>query len=383
MTPWYNAALTRALVAERIDVRLVCPRYHFEPGYFKELGLATQPGPLDVSTRFTIRPAKLRQGLRLAEFAANMSALKIEARLSPPDILHVHQCALLNRGWELELSFLRSCKRAGVTLVHTVHNLLPHDRRSFHAELYAQLYELPDAFICHGTDAADALHKEFNVQTSRIHVVPHGPLFSEGSGVSTEEARRSLGMPQQRLIFMVQGVLAPYKGTTHLLQAWNLLIQRLESVEHPLLVIAGSGESSELKSLIQQIEQLKLSDSVRTDFGYIATNRIPLYFDAANVLVYPYRTITTSGALLTGLNYCKPIIASDLQAFRAYLKHGKNALLVPPDDVTQLTTALEALVCDRRLRDDLASGSLDNISLQMQWAEIASRTAEVYVGART
>ncbi len=378
VTPWYTAALTGALLDEGIGVRLVSPRYHLEPTYFQEQGLDTRPGPFDLSTRIGLRPAGLRQCLRLGEYLANSVILAAQAKLRPPRILHLQQCALLNRGWQTELTFLRWCRKNGVRLLCTIHNLLPHDRRSFHAELYAKLYQIPDMLLCHSPDAAEALEREFRIAPDRIRMVPHGPLFAAGSGKSQAECRTLLGIESGRTMVLAQGVLADYKGIDLLLDAWAGMIERDAGKLPPLLVIAGRGKPAEMQVLRHRVASLRLQQSVRLDLRYLSARELPLYFDASDVLVYPYKAITTSGALLTGLNYCKPIIASDLPPFRPYLVHGLNALRVPPGDTLALASALESFCFNPQLRRQLAKGSRNNRRLQTQWSEIGARTAAIY-----
>ena len=56
-----------------------------------------------------------------------------------------------------------------------------------------------------------------------------------------------------------------------------------------------------------------------------------LYQDA-EILVYPYGEVTTSGALMTGIGYGKAIVATRLPAFEQLLHDGENALLVAYGD---------------------------------------------------
>jgi glycosyltransferase involved in cell wall biosynthesis len=377
MTPWYTAALTKSLLDLGLDIRLVCPRYHLEPEYFQEQDLVTRPGPFDLSAHMRLLPTKARQCFRMAEFMANTASLMADARSAPPDILHVQQCVLLNHGSELELNFLRWCKRRRIRIVHTVHNLLPHEQKCFHEELYRKLYQLPDTFIYHNVETGYALRELFGVKEQCTHPVPHGPLFAADFGMSQAECRQHLGLTSERLVFLAQGVISPYKGMDLLLEGWAKAIQ-LMGEKRAQLVIAGSGKAADLQSIRELTARLHLENTVRLDLRYIPAHEVPLYYGAADFLLYPYRAITTSGALLTGLNYRKPIIASDLPAFRPYLTPDRNALLFDFGDLDALAIAIAAIAVDENLRRRLEAGSRENIRLQTQWPEIAAQTAEVY-----
>lgn len=377
-TPWYTGALTKALQMQGHAIRLVCPSYHLEPDYFSTQGLHPAPGILNLAAYCRSVPDCMLRPLRLAEYAINRSALRISAAANPPHILHQQQCVLLEYGWKPELELLRWCRARGVRVVYTAHNLLPHREKAGYREIFAELYRIPDALISHDSESAEKLESEFGVERSRIHVIPHGPLFAEIPPASPSQCRTMLGIDPDRQVYLALGVLSPYKKIDLLLEAWTELLRLDVRRPPPLLVVAGNGPEPEKDRIRKIAAKLGIHGSaIRLDLHYIPSARLPFFLQAADVLLYPYQEITTSGALLTGLNYRKPIIASDLAAFRRYLHPNVNALLVPPDDGTALTHAMAALRDPINLAR-MEEGSWNNDSLHLQWNEIAARTAEVY-----
>lgn len=296
----------------------------------------------------------------------------------PPLLRVLDACGPLERGWKTEMTFLRWCRRRGTRVACTVHNLLPHESKPFHVEIYADFYRMADALICHDTGTAGAISERFGIESKRIHVIPHGPLFAKIPSRSPEQCRMALGIPPARQMYLALGVLARYKGLDLLLESWSDLVSEGKKTPRPLLVIAGTGAEAEKTRVREHAAKLEIDpDTLRLDLDYVPASRLPLYLQAADVLLYPYREITTSGALLTGLNYCKPIIASDLLPFRNYLHPNVNALVLPPGDRDALTRAMSEMR-DQLAFDHLQAGSADNRILQTQWDEIAARTAEVY-----
>ena len=376
-TPWYTASLTRALGLRGHSVRLVCPSYVYEPDYFLQQGLVPRPGPVDLARFAAFR--RLGQAGRLLEYLFNSAALRVGVATAPPQILHLHQCVLLERGWKAELAWIRRCRMHRVKVVHTIHNLLPHSTRPFHESLYSELYNLADALICHDDVTALELGRRFQIPRGRIHVAPHGPLFGDVPECSQLECRNVLGLAPGSRIFLALGVLAHYKGLDILLEAWADFIATVRTGPLPMLVIAGNGPAIEKRALEMLAGRLGLNrETLRLEFRYIPASQIPLYQHAADILLYPYRDITTSGALLTGLNYCKPIIASRLTPFRDYLFSGKNAILVRPGDRGELVHALQT-VMEPRCYASLQAGSAHNPDLLVQWNEISLQVADVYL----
>jgi len=377
-TPWYTAELTLALGNLGQSVRMVCPSYHLEPEYFGAMGLQPRPGPFDLTAHFRFIRRQFLRPARLVEYAINRSVLQVNSFVRPPQIVHQQQCVLLENGWRSELNFLRWCRSRGARIVCTVHNLLPHRAKKFHVAQFGELYRFCDALICHDVATAEKLHDQFGVESQRLFIIPHGPLFAQPPALSPQECRSALSLPEDRPLFLALGVLAPYKGNQLLLVAWKKLLRLDKDTQRPLLVIAGNGPESEQAALRAKAAALGLSaGDFRLDFGYIPAKMVPMYLQAADVLVYPYQAITTSGSLLTGLNYRKPIVASDLAAFRPYLHEGENALLVPPDDLDGLCAALKQML-NPVARERMWQGCRRNLELLVQWDEIARRTVRVY-----
>jgi len=94
--------------------------------------------------------------------------------------------------------------------------------------------------------------------------------------------------------------------------------------------------------------------------------------------VYPYRAITTSGALATGLALGKAIVASDLPVFRELLTNGENAMLVDPENIAELAGALKELTQNAGLRERFAVKVREMNFGDGYWRSIAKKTAQVY-----
>ena len=125
-TPWYTGALTKALQTSGQRVRLVCPDYPFEPGYFLTLGLHPRPGAINVAAHCGAVSSRWLRPVRVAEYGINVAALCLQARRRQPQIVHQQQCVLLDHGWKAETRFLRWCRARGSRIVYTAHNLRPH-----------------------------------------------------------------------------------------------------------------------------------------------------------------------------------------------------------------------------------------------------------------
>jgi glycosyltransferase involved in cell wall biosynthesis len=159
-----------------------------------------------------------------------------------------------------------------------------------------------------------------------------------------------------------------------LLDAW----QKAEAVtENCQLLIAGTGPSELLEQIREQVDRLELK-RVDLHLKFISTQELVAVYRAADVVVYPYRAITTSGAMATGLAMGKTIVASDLPVFRELLVNRESALLVDPHNSEQLSNALTQLVMDGGLRAALANRVRALNFGDQSWLTIGKQTEQVY-----
>ena len=81
---------------------------------------------------------------------------------------------------------------------------------------------------------------------------------------------------------------------------------------------------------------------------------------------------------MTGVNYAKAIVATDLPSFREVLRDGENACLVEYGDVEALAGTLARLIEKPEERNRLAAGIAAAIPARDPWAPIALATRDCY-----
>ena len=377
IVPYYTGYLSRDLKRDGVDVRLESVTYHLDPGWFQSIGV---PNRAMVDTARWYRPesSAIRQPLKLAEYIFNLGALALRLLIGRPDVLHVQFLPLVPRGLPFELWLMKLARSLGVRIVYTVHNVLPHDSSAALKDRYRQIYGFADALIAHDEVARKKLGDEFGIPASKVKVIPHGPLFDEPpvAGSAARERER-LGIAPGACIVVTQGIIRPYKGIPFLLDAWKKV-----AAAHPTAVlrIAGTGDDDILESIRQRVKELELDKSVLLDLRFLTVDEVRTCLDSADVLAYPYKDITTSGALLTGVNYGKAVVASALPAFELLLTDEHNALLTQYGDVDGLARALGRLVSDQELRDRLGRTLKQAEFRSTGWREIATATRECYEG---
>jgi glycosyltransferase involved in cell wall biosynthesis len=371
--PYYTAYLSRALLKERVNVQVGSISYYLDPTCFSSRGIKLDPGALDIVGKFRL-PRLPRRILKLLESILNLSALTVRFLVSPPDIVHVQYLPMLRSRLPLDLWFVQFARKRGSKIVLTVHDLLPHDTGEAHKQAFRDLYRMVDGIICHSDNIRIRLEEEFSVPEEKVAVIPHGPFFYDLPATNSDQTLRSFDLEPGKLLVLWQGIIFPYKGIDLLLNAW----QQVEANnDDAFLLIVGTGAPEFAEQIRDQIRRLDLK-RVQLHLRFISTEELVALYRAADIVVYPYRAITTSGALATGLALGKTIVASNLPVFRELLTHRENALLVDPNNSAELAAALLELSTDSRLRSQLAATVVAMHFGDESWLSIANRTKDLY-----
>ena len=160
-----------------------------------------------------------------------------------------------------------------------------------------------------------------------------------------------------------------------LLDAWKLV---MEAQPRAILRIAGTGDDTVVDEIRRKVAELGLEKSVLLDLRFLTVDEVEDCLDAADILVYPYREITTSGALLTGVNYAKAVVATRQPAFDLLLQNEHNALLVPYGHAEALAESLVRLIADPALRYELGARLAKAEFRAVGWNHIAEETRAYY-----
>ena len=377
VVPYYTAYLSRALIQAGADLTIGSITYYLDPSCFSSRGLHNDPGALDLVGRFPL-PRLPRRILKLAESLINLSALALRFTRSAPDIIHVQYLPMLRWPVPLDLWLLKYARRRGARIVLTVHDLLPHDSANQHHQVFRTLYHFVDSIICHSASIKTRLISEFLADPARISVIPHGPFFYDLPVEQPQQILKRFGVPSGASLVLWQGLVFPYKGVDLLLDAW----QRVEKDDaRAYLVVAGTGDPTLLAALKQQAVDLHLT-RVCLHQKFISTEELVALYHSAEIVVYPYRAITTSGALATGLAFGKTILATDLPVFQELLVDGVSASLVAPEK-NLLSEALTSLLSDPDLRKSF-SAKIGQLQFgESSWNRIAVQTLSAYSNVTT
>jgi len=198
-------------------------------------------------------------------------------------------------------------------------------------------------------------------------IIPHGVVLSKCD--SKEEARQKLGLPVNAPIIGYCGFISSYKGL-------EMLIEAMTTVPNVALLIAGGWHVEQETQYIVQLKQrtLDVLPGRCQWLGYIPDEQLSTVYGAMDVVVYPSRFSTESGALLMALGHGKAVIASDLSPFKE--KERKGALITFKN-VADLRHKISGLLANEELRQKLEEGARE-YSESVSWQNIAVQHIQLY-----
>jgi L-malate glycosyltransferase len=185
--------------------------------------------------------------------------------------------------------------------------------------------------------------QECGVLDARLVRIPNtvrGDVFGPAAPGKPLEVRRTLGLPTGKHLFLYVGRLEKVKGVDVLLQAWA----RIQEVRRSGACLVLVGEGSEGEALRCLSEGLGLGASVRFEGEKGAVRE---YYQAADVFVLPSRAEGLSNALMEAMASGLPVLGSAVGGAVDLIVDGETGYLVPPEDPSALSTALEAAFSDQ------------------------------------
>ncbi len=160
----------------------------------------------------------------------------------------------------------------------------------------------------------ESLKKKLSAITGRENKINVISIAVENikQNVSKEKARAKLSISKNDFVVMTFGFLAWYKGTDWLSGVWS----KENSKKNLQLIIAGGENPNRIdfpyyKKYLDDLKQVVREKEIILT-GFIPEEKMQLYFAACDLVVFPYRTMMSSSAVLSiAFSFEKPFLLSE------------------------------------------------------------------------
>ncbi len=210
----------------------------------------------------------------------------------------------------------------------------------------------------------------FRVPADKVRVVYPGvdPEFAPLAGGRTGAAAR-LGVPQPLVLYV--GTLEPRKNVDTLVRAFARLRHRI-GLPHRLALVGGKGWMYE--RIFQAIEEEGLSDAVLLP-GYVPGEQLPLWYNAAELFVYPSQYEGFGFPPLEAMACGTPVVTSTTSSLPEIV--GDAGITVSPDNVDALAAAMEQVLTRPALAQELRERGLARAT-SFSWMATARECVRAY-----
>lgn len=317
-------------------------------------------------------------GASTRSHTANLLLLPFELavhRISGARVLHIHWVYNLGMSGWLRKPYLNRAAEAwfgmclliaqglGLRVVWTAHNVLPHSP-VFADDLRARrkLVSATDLVIVHSEETVTQLGS-LGLVPRLCRVIPHGPFTPP---VEPERLRVPGSAPgPRRLLFF--GKVSEYKGVEELLTDFATVSAELDVS----LTVTGECRDLELRARLTE-RALRSHGKVILRLQHVPDGEVTGLLNESDVVVLPYRKITTSGSAMLAMSHGRPLVVPDIVG----LADLPDEAVIRYDGSSKagLAEALDrAITADSDLLGKMSAAAFRH-SASITWEEIAYKT---------
>lgn len=223
-----------------------------------------------------------------------------------------------------------------------------------------------DKIIVHNQFCAE----RFAGEKDKVSIIPHGMTPLQTPLPPKDVCKKRLGIQPEVPVVGYLGYISEYKGLE-----W--LIDAMVDVPNAGLLLGGGWFYEQDTSYIMSLKQrtLELLPNRCQWIGFVPDEDLAMTYGAMDIIVYPSRFMTESGALLTAVSHGKAVIASDLAPVRE--KAEKGALMTF-HDTPDLTKKIKHLISNLEIREKFEKNATE-FTKANSWDSIAKQHIDLYV----
>jgi len=219
----------------------------------------------------------------------------------------------------------------------------------------------------------DELVKTGIAKKNKIHRIYNGinlDDFSEINKTSHLEFREKLNINNDDIIIGTLSRLVPDKGLEDLIQAFALIHSSNPKTK---LVIAGDGPL--INKLVELAEKLKIKDNVNF-IGW--QNNVPQTLALFDAFCLPTLREGFGYVFLEAQAAGVPVIATKIEPLTETMQDGESAILVPTHSPENLASAIQKIITDDALKNQLIENGLKNVKERFDQRNQLGEIVELY-----
>lgn len=228
-----------------------------------------------------------------------------------------------------------------------------------------------DGVIAISRSTKSDIIRDLQIEPMTIRVIGEAAGKEFAPLAVTEQAAFRTRSTNSRPYILFVNQWRPHKGLPELVRAFERL-KADKKIPHQL-VITGKA-SPHFPDLVKAIERSPARSDILTP-GFVSDEELPKYYAAADVLAFPSYYEGFGLGILEAMQSGTPVICSEISSLPEVA--GDAALFVEPGAVDQLAGALQRVLLDDKLRNQLSLLGRKQAA-RFSWQQTARETYDLY-----
>ena len=235
-----------------------------------------------------------------------------------------------------------------------------------------------DCIVCVSDQGKNHLVTNWNIPGGKIKVFPNAA-----------DTQRFRPYPETRLklrasLKIVNNPLIVFVGTFYIWHDIATLLNAFSQVRgtYPDARLILIGDGAHRQNMMNLADEMGISNAVQFP-GRMAHDEIPRILGAADIAVAPYPNMADEMWLspIKLFEYMASglaVIATEIGQLTEIIKNGYNGMLVPPQDVSAMSTTIKMLIENPELCSHLGQHAREDVIKKYSWESYVSRLERLF-----
>ena len=222
---------------------------------------------------------------------------------------------------------------------------------------------------------SERIREEYTKRSGReIQVIP--PLIPfQPSSRPKSSLKEAYGYREDEQVILSLGSIKKIKGSDLLLEAFFLLGEEEVERQGARLLLVGDGPMR--GALEEEVRKRRFDRWVRF-LGLLPHDKVPDAFGLADIYVIPSLAEGAPLSLMEAMFNGLPVIGSDIESIRLFIRDGENGLLFGAGDSLALREKLAVLLADQGLRERLSRAARKTAEAAFRFEDVVKRHLVLY-----
>jgi glycosyltransferase involved in cell wall biosynthesis len=167
--------------------------------------------------------------------------------------------------------------------------------------------------------------------------LPVYDCYKQSEEVNIKKLKKDLDFDEDSLVLLFFGYVRKYKGLDILIEAFPKI---LSSNQKARLLVVGEFYDNP-QDYFDLVKKLNIEDKVKVINQFVPNEDVAKYYQAADLVILPYRSATQSGILNVAYGFNKPVIVTDVGGLAEFVEEGKTGFVVHPNSPEAIANGVE------------------------------------------